>query len=123
MIRHEEKTYNILGACFRVYKNIGCGFLEAVYQECMEIEFDTRKIPFTSQPSLNIIYRGKKLRQFYQPDFIVYDTVILEIKAISNLADEHQAQLLNYLHASQLEVGLLVNFGHHPKVEYKRMVL
>ncbi len=123
MLKHEEKTYNILGACFRVYKNIGCGFLEAVYQECLEIEFEIRKIPFTSQPLLNIRYCGKKLKQFYQPDFIVYDTVILEIKALSNLADEHQAQLLNYLNASQLEVGLLVNFGHYPKVEYKRMVL
>ena len=123
MLKNETFTYNILGACFQVYKTMGCGFLEAVYHECLDIEFSHRNIPFTSQPKLGLSYRDRPLKQQYIPDFIIYDQVILELKALSYLADEHQAQLLNYLNATGLKVGLLINFGHHPKVEYKRMVL
>lgn len=123
MLKQEKATYNILGACFHVYKTMGCGFLEAVYQECLEIEFKTRKILYKAQPRLDLAYRGQALKQQYVPDFIVYDAVILELKAVAALAEEHQAQLLNYLHATGLEVGLLVNFGHYPQVEYRRMVL
>ncbi|GAU07606.1 GxxExxY protein [Desulfoplanes formicivorans] len=123
MLTLEQETYNILGACFQVYTTMGCGFLEAVYQECLEIEFRKRAIPFISQPALELRYDGVLLQQKYIPDFVVYDEVIVEIKAVSELASEHKAQLLNYLHATNLEVGLLVNFGHYPKVEYKRMIL
>ncbi|GAU07607.1 GxxExxY protein [Desulfoplanes formicivorans] len=123
MLTLEKETYNILGACFQVYTTMGCGFLEAVYQECLEIEFRKRDIPFISQPVLELKYDGLLLQQKYIPDFVVYDEVIVEIKAVSELASEHKAQLLNYLHATNLEVGLLVNFGHYPKVEYKRMIL
>ena len=122
MLKNENATYNILGACFQVYKTMGCGFLESVYQECLEIEFSHRDIPCTVQPKLNLSYRDHALKQQYIPDFIVYDEIILEIKALSNLAAEHQAQLLNYLNATGLKTGFLVNFGHHPKVQYKRMV-
>jgi GxxExxY protein len=123
MLSFEKETYNILGACFQVYKTMGCGFLEAVYQECLEIECRKRDIPFISQPVLELKYSGIPLHQKYIPDFVVYDEVIVEIKAVSELASEHKAQLLNYLHATNLEVGLLVNFGHYPKLEYKRMII
>lgn len=119
----EKETYEILGACFAVYKSMGCGFLEAVYQECLEIEFKKQNIPFKAQRELEISYDGKILKQKYKPDFICYDSVIVELKALSELASEHQAQLLNYLKATKMEVGILVNFGHHPKLEHKRMIL
>ena len=122
-MNHDERTYAIIGACFEVYNQMGCGFLEAVYQECLEIEFGLRDIPFIPQKQLNLYYKERELDQKYVPDFACYDEVVVELKAISNLDNEHQAQLLNYLKASRLETGLLVNFGHYPKLEYKRMVL
>jgi len=118
----EEETYAILGACFEVYKDKGCGFLEAVYQECLELELGLRKIPFRAQADLKLDYKGHLLKQRYQPDFICFDKIVLEIKAVSALADEHRAQLHNYLKATGLKVGLLVNFGHHPGVEHERIV-
>ncbi len=119
----ENETYQILGACFEVYKNKGCGFLEAVFQECLQIEFQLRGIPAVAQVPMPIEYKGHRLRCGYIADFLCYDQVIVELKAVSSLADEHRAQLQNYLHASSKRVGLLVNFGHYPKVEYERFVL
>ncbi|MGA4577383.1 GxxExxY protein [Limisphaera sp. VF-2] len=118
----KDQTHAILGACFEVYRQKGCGFLEAVYQECLAIEFGLRQIPFAAQPLLRLEYKGHPLRQTYQPDFVCFDAVLVEVKAVSALADEHRAQLLNYLHATGLPVGLLVNFGHHPGLEYERFV-
>ncbi len=120
---HEKETYEILGACFEVYKEKGCGFLEAVFHESLEIEFGLRGIPARPQVSMPLEYKGRALRQSYVADFICYDRVIVEIKAVSKLADEHRAQVQNYLHATKLRVGLLVNFGHFPKVEHERFVL
>ena len=102
---------------------MGCGFLENVYQECLEIEFEDQGIPFKSYKELKLKYRDKQLKQTYKPDFVCYDKIIVEIKAISNLLDEHKAQVLNYLNASGLNLGILVNFGHYPKLEYERFVL
>jgi GxxExxY protein len=119
----EKETYEILGACFEVYKQKGCGFLEAVFQECLEIEFQLRGIPGRAQVPLALEYKGRPLVHTYVPDFVCYDRVIVELKAVSNLVDEHRAQMQNYLHASGLKVGLLVNFGHYPKVEHERFVL
>ncbi len=110
----EQETYEILGACFEVYKQKGCGFLEAVFQECLAIEFELRGIPARAQVPLALEYKGRLLAHTYVPDFVCYDRVIVELKAASKLADEHRAQMQNYLHASQLRVGLLVNFGHFP---------
>jgi GxxExxY protein len=118
----EEETYQVLGACFEVYKDKGCGFLEAVYQECLEIEFGLRGVPFQPQAELMLTYKGRRLKQTYIPDFICFGKIIVEIKAVSQLADEHRAQLHNYLKATGHRVGLLVNFGHCPKVEYERIV-
>jgi GxxExxY protein len=120
---HQDETYQILGACFEVYKDKGCGFLEGVFQECLEIEFDLRGIPARPQVPMKLEYKGRPLRQSYIADFICYDKVIVELKAVSKLTDEHRAQVQNYLNATKLRVGLLVNFGHFPKVEHERFVL
>ena len=117
-----HETYRILGACFEVYNEMGCGFLEPVYQECLELEFQNQGIPFESQKTLCIKYKGNELLKKYQPDFICFESVVVEIKAVSRSTGEHQAQLLNYLHAANLDVGLLVNFGHHPDLEYERFL-
>jgi len=103
---------------------MGCGFLEVVYQQCLEIEFIHRHIPFEAQKGLQLIYRDQELNQKkYFPDFVCYDEIIFEIKAVSQLCGEHHAQLLIYLHAAKRTSGLIVNFGHYPKLEYKCMVL
>ena len=120
---YPDETYRILGACFEVYKRKGCGFLEPVYQECLEIEFNLQEIPFTAQKELILEYRGQRLKQKYKPDFVCFEKIIVEIKAVSKLIDEHRAQLLNYLHATGYKVGLLINFGHHPKIEHERFVI
>ncbi len=119
---HAEETHALLGACFEVYREKGCGFLEAVFQECLELELGDRTIPFQTQPQLRLEYKGRVLKQRYQPDFLCFNKVILEIKAVSNLTDEHRAQLHNYLKAIGLRVGLLVNFGHYPLVEHEWVV-
>ena len=118
----EEETYKILGACFEVYKEKGCGFLEAVYQECLEIEFEIQELLFQSRSELQLTYKGRILKQKYIPDFICFGKIILEIKAVTKLSDEHRAQVHNYLKATGYKVGLLVNFGHYPKVEHERIV-
>ncbi len=122
-ILYKSESYAIMSACFAVYKDKGCGFLEPVYQECMEIELAHQQIAFVAQPKLRLKYRGRILTQTYEPDLICYDKIIVELKAVSALADEHRAQLLNYLHATQLKLGLLVNFGHYPKLECERIAL
>ncbi len=118
---YKEESYAIIGACFNVYKDKGCGFLEAVYQECMEIELDHLKIPFVAKPKLPLFYRGRQLIQHYEPDLVCHEKVIVELKAVSALADEHRAQVINYLKATGHQLGLLVNFGHYPKLEYERL--
>jgi len=118
----KEESYKIAGACFEVYREKGCGFLEPVYQECLEIELRSQGIPFLAQRPLALNYKGVALRSVYQPDFICYDKIVLEIKAIKEVTDEHRAQVLNYLKATGLTLGLLVNFGHYPKAEIERIV-
>ncbi len=117
-----EETYRIIGACFEVYKEKGCGFLEAVYQECLQVELQLQSIPFKAQQSLSLEYKGRALSRTYEPDFVCFDKIVVEIKAVSALTDEHRAQLINYLNATGLKVGLLINFGHYPKLEYERII-
>jgi GxxExxY protein len=119
---YKDESYAIIGACFAVYKDTGCGFLEPVYHECLEIELEFQRIPFLSKPPQTLQYRGRTLVQKFSPDFICYDKVILEIKAVSALINEHRAQLLNYLSATDCKLGLLVNFGHYPRLEYERLL-
>ncbi|MGQ1784794.1 GxxExxY protein [Saccharicrinis sp. GN24d3] len=119
---YSDETYKIRGAIYEVYKEIGCGFLEAVYQECLEREFKLLGIPFESQQPIDIEYKGDVLKQKYIPDFICFDKIIVEIKAVKELANEHHAQVINYLKASEMELGLLVNFGSYPKADIKRLI-
>jgi GxxExxY protein len=120
---YEQESYDIVGACFEVYKTMGRGFLEPVYQECLEIELSERGIPFLAQRQLQIVYKGRILEQIYKPDFVCYEKIILEVKAVTKLADAHRAQVFNYLRATGMRLGMLVNFSSHPKLEYERIVL
>jgi len=117
----DQRTYRIIGAALEVHKELGCGFLEAVYQEALAREFKTQEIPFRSQPTVEILYKGKPLAKTYQPDFICYEEIIVEIKAISGLTGVEEAQLINYLKATKLRVGLLLNFGSK-SLEHKRFI-
>ena len=118
-----EESYQIIGACFEVYKTKGCGFTEPLYQECLAIEFALRGIPFIAQPMIELEYKGTKLAQYFRPDFVCYDSIFVELKALPQLTDACRAQALNYLNAGQFRLCLLVNFGHYPRLEYERMVL
>lgn len=122
-ILFREESYKIIGACFEVYKNKGCGFSEAIYQECLSIEFGLQGTPFAAQPIMELEYKGTKLVQSFRPDFVCFDTVFVEIKALPKLIDVCRSQALNYLSAGRFRLCLLVNFGHHPKLEYERIVL
>ncbi len=113
----KDESYAIVGACFAVYNEMGCGFSEPVYQECLEIELTDRKIPFRPQTQLQLHYKGRALKRCYVPDFVCYEKVIIEIKAVKELCDEHRAQLHNYLKATGFKLGLLVNFCHYPKLQ------
>ncbi|MEA2069639.1 MAG: GxxExxY protein [Verrucomicrobiota bacterium] len=120
---HKEEAYQVIGACFEVYKEKGCGFLEEVYQEALEMELDLQSIPFNAQQGIKLRYKGREMKRRYVPDFLVYGKIIVEIKAVDKLMDKHRAQVINYLHATGLELALLVNFGHYPKLEWERLVL
>jgi GxxExxY protein len=122
-ILYKLESFEIMGACFAVYRDKGSGFVEPVYQECLEMELGDRKVPFQAQVELALNYKGRPLRSKFKPDFICYDKIVLELKAVSGLTDEHRAQVHNYLRATGMKLGLLVNFGHYPKLEYERIVL
>lgn len=119
-ILFKDESYAIMGACFEVYRDKGCGFNEAVFQECLEIELELREIPFHAQVELPVTYKGRPLRARFKADFICYEKIIVEIKAVGALVDEHRSQVLGYLAATGLGLGLLVNFGRYPKVEHER---
>ena len=120
---YKSEVFDIQGAVLEVYRNLGAGFLENVYQEALEIELGSRNIPFVSQPELKIRYKDKILKQSYRADIVCYDKIISELKAVKALLPEHEAQLQNYLRATGLHLGLLINFCHVPKVEIKRIAL
>ena len=120
---YEQESYAIRGAVFEVYREMGCGFVEPVYQECFEKELELNGIPFEAQGDLRLAYKGGPLKQRYQTDLVCYGKIIVELKAVQALLDKHRAQLLNYLKASKMRFGFLVNFGAHPKAEIERIVL
>jgi GxxExxY protein len=120
---YRDESYAVIGACFEVYREKGNGFVEPVHQECLELEFGFQKLPFSSQSTLRLSYKGVELKQRYIPDFLCHEKIIVELKAVKELTDEHRAQVLNYLKASGLRLGLLVNFGHYPKLEFERIIL
>ena len=120
---YANEAYQIQGALFDVYNTLGAGFLESVYQEALELELQHRNIPTTSQKELTITYKGQTLKQRYRADFVCYDKVVLELKAVQALLPEHSAQLFNYLRATGMKLGILVNFGSSSRIEIKRIVV
>lgn len=118
----KDECYKIIGACMEVHNQLGAGFLEAVYREALEIEFREMGIPFRTETRLDVFYKEEKLSKYYVADFICFSAIIIEIKAIDGLTDEHFGQVLNYLKATGLRMGLLINFGS-PKLQYKRVIL
>jgi len=121
-IVYKEESYQIVGACFEVYREKGNGFLEDVYQESLALEFGHRQLPFEEKPTLKLEYKGRPLKKGYEPDYVCFSKIILEIKAVKCLLDEHRAQIINYLKATGYQLGLLVNFGHYPRIECERYV-
>ena len=117
----DERTYRIIGAAMEVHKEMGSGFLEAVYQEALDMEFRSQGMPYKSQPIIDIFYKEKLLEKKYQPDFICFDEIIVEIKALRQLSGTEESQIINYLKATGFKVGLLINFGAK-SLEYKRFV-
>ena len=122
-VLYADEVFRIQGAIFEVNREMGAGFLEAVYQECLAIEFAAKGVPFVSKPALTLTYKGQMLQQTYIPDFICFDCVLVELKASRDLAAEHRAQVLNYLRGTGLRLGLLVNFGCAPKARIERLVV
>ncbi len=122
MFYQKQETYNINGAAMHVYNILGHGFLETVYQEALEIEFQRRCIPYEREKELSIDYDGNTLKQTYKADFVCYDNIIVELKAVSKLDDSHRAQVFNYLKATGYKVALLFNFGAAEGLEYERKV-
>ena len=118
-LAYKDETFAIRGAIFAVYKTLGTGFLETVYQKALEAEFRHCGIPFEAQKELHIMYRGCDCG-LYIPDFVCYGKIIIELKSVEALNDRHEAQIVNYLRATNYPVGLLVNFSAHPKVDIRR---
>lgn len=123
MIYYKEESYKIVGAAFKVYNRLGHGFLEAVYQEALEIEFQKQGIPYEREKELKITYDGVELKQTYKADFVCFGKIIVELKAVSALDDAHRSQVHNYLHATGYKLGLLLNFGCPDELEKERVVL
>lgn len=117
-----DEVYSIIGAAIEVHRELGSGFLEAVYQEALEIELVARKIPFEAQKPLIIYYKGQRLNKEYIADLACFDQIIVELKAIDQLSGKEEAQLLNYLKATGIRIGLLINFGSIGKLEWKRFI-
>ncbi len=121
-VQRDPQTYAIIGAAMAVHRELGHGFLESVYQEALEIELTKQGIPFLREVSIPIYYKETLLKTTYRPDFICFDAVIVELKAIDTLSSKEEAQLLNYLKATKKQRGLLLNFGNK-SLQHKRMVL
>ena len=122
MLYNKEQSYAINGAAMNVYNALGHGFLEAVYQEALELEFIKRGIPYEREKELKIFYEGKELRQTYKADFVCYGDIIVELKAVAHLDDSHRSQVFNYLKATGFKLGLLYNFGHYIGLEWERKI-
>jgi GxxExxY protein len=118
----KDETYNIIGAAIEVHKTLGPGFLEQVYQEAFEVEMTACKIPFLPQKQLSIWYKTSLLQKTYLADLVCYDKIIVELKSMEILTDREEAQILNYLKATGFQLGILINFGSHGKLEWKRYI-
>jgi len=118
---YEEETYKIIGACMKIHKALGSGFLESVYQEVLAKEFTKEGIPFEKEKKLNLYYEGEKLNKYFKADFLCYDKIIVELKSVSFLNKSLEGQVINYLKATNKEVGLLINFGEK-SLKWKRFI-
>ena len=116
-----DQSYAVIGACMAVHRELGSGFLEAVYQEALEVEFELRNISFEREKKISVYYKGEVLEKSYFADFICFDEVIVELKALSSLDGVHESQLINYLKATNLKLGLLINFGQF-SLQQKRVI-
>lgn len=123
MIYYRQESYNIVGAAMKVYNTLGNGFLESVYQEAFEIELERAEIPFVREKQLRVFYDGIELNKTFKADFICYDCIIVELKALQSLDDASRSQVFNYLRVTGFKLGLLFNFGSSSKLEYERIVL
>ncbi len=119
---YKEEVYKIIGAAMEVHTELGPGFLESVYEEALTLEAEKRNIPYRTQVKILVKYKGQQLNKEFIADFIGYDKVLVELKCIPKLTRREEAQMINYLKATNLEVGLLINFGSYPKLEWKRFV-
>jgi len=119
---YSDLTFKIIGAAMEVHRELGHGFLEAIYHEAFALELSHRNIPFESESLLSITYKGKPLKKTYTADFICYDKILIEIKALSAMTSDHFSQTLNYLKATGIKVGLIINFGT-PSLTYRRLIL
>jgi GxxExxY protein len=119
----KQEGYELVGAAMEVYNVMGAGYLEDVYQECLERELKLRAIPFERQPKLSLFYKGEQLSQYYRPDLYVYSGIVVELKALKRLGNDEMAQILNYLKGAEKQVGYLLNFGATKELEWKRFVL
>lgn len=119
----KDEGYRFMGAAFEAYNDRGYGLGEEIYQECLEIELGLRQIPVQSKAELRCFYKGRELKNRYIPDLFVLDCLVVDLKAVTELAPEHEAQLLNYMRIARQPVGYLVNFGHKDTLEWKRFIL
>jgi GxxExxY protein len=120
---YKQQGYDFMGAAFEVYNQLGYGMAEEVYQQCLEVELELRGIPFLTKHELRLSYKGKVLEKKYVPDFYAFELIVVEIKSVSQLIPDHEAQLFNYMRIAHQPVGYLINFGHRDNLEWKRFVL
>lgn len=120
---YKDEGYKLMGAAFEVYNEKGGGMAEEIYQECLEIELELRGIHFKPKQELACFYKGRELKKRYIPDLFVFDCLVVELKAVSQLLPEHEAQLLNYMRITRQPVGYLINFGPKDSLEWKRFIL
>ena len=120
---YKDEGYKLMGAAFEVYNEQGCGLAEEIYQESLEIELELRGIAFRSKQELTCFYKGRELKRHYVPDLYVFNCLVVELKAVSQLLPEHEAQLINYMRITKQPVGYLINFGHKDTLEWKRIIL
>ena len=119
----QQEGYSLMGAAFEVYNEQGYGLAEEIYQESLEIELELRHIPYKTKQELTTFYKGRLLKKRYIPDLVTNDQIVVELKAVSEMLPEHEAQLLNYMRVSRMSVGYLINFGHKDTLEWKRFIL
>ncbi|HNR02915.1 MAG TPA: GxxExxY protein [Anaerolineaceae bacterium] len=120
---NKEECHLIQGAIFEVYRDLGAGFIEPVYQECLEREFCNRKVPYQSQKQFTISYKGEVLAQVFRVDFVCFEKILVELIAVKDVNDEHRAQTINYLKVSGYRLGLLVNYGHYPRATVESIIM